>query len=365
MKKILLVANRTNSFWFFRKEIINELIKRKYKVYMAANKDEYYKKFKNYNVTFLEIKHNVNSFNPIVIISIFFKLLSITLQYRPDIIQSYTIIPNLICPFIKIFHKAKIFCMITGMGYVLSSGNIFLLKLSTLLYKISINLCDHIIFTNKANLFFFKKNRILKKTKYTLVYASGIDKKKYRKIKKLKKNISEIKFLFVGRLIKSKGILDLIYVFKKLKIKNKKLILIGKKDQFSPEMIDIKGLIKNNKNILHIKESNNLEYFYNISDIFLFPSYSEGMPTVVMEAFSCGLPAITYRVPGCDDIVINHKTGFKVKLYDKNKLVKLIEKEILNKKKLKYMSQNCISYSKKFDRNKIVKKIVNLYDQCV
>ena len=364
MKKILLVANRTNSFWFFRKEIINQLIKKKYKVYMAANKDEYYKKFKNYDVTFVEIKQNINSFNPVTIISIFFKLLIISLKYRPNIIQSYTIIPNLICPYIKIFHKTKIFCMITGMGYVLSSGNNFLLKLSTLLYKISTNFCDHIIFTNKANLFFFKKNKILKSKKYTLVYASGIDKKKYKKLNKLKKNTSETKFLFVGRLIKSKGILDLIYVFNKLKIKNKKLILIGKEDKFSPEKIEVKSLIKN-KNIKHIKESNNLEYFYNISDIFLFPSYSEGMPTVVMEAFSCGLPAITYKVPGCDDIVINHKTGFKVNLYDKNKLVKVIEKEILNKKKLKYMAQNCVFYSKKFDRNIIVKKIVSLYDQCL
>ena len=45
MKKILLVANRTNFFWFFRKEIIQELIKKEYKVSLVANKDEYYKNF--------------------------------------------------------------------------------------------------------------------------------------------------------------------------------------------------------------------------------------------------------------------------------------------------------------------------------
>ena len=52
MKTILLVANRTNSFWFFRKEIIKKLIKKKYKVLMVANKDEYFKKFKEYNINF-------------------------------------------------------------------------------------------------------------------------------------------------------------------------------------------------------------------------------------------------------------------------------------------------------------------------
>ena len=121
--------------------------------------------------------------------------------------------------------------------------------------------------------------------------------------------------------------------------------------------------MKNNKNIQHIKESNNLEYFYHISDIFLFPSYSEGMPTVVMEAFSCGLPCFTYKVPGCDDIVINNNTGFKVKLHQKDQMVKLIEKELPNKKKMKQISKNCIKYSKKFDRDLVVRKVVKLYEK--
>ena len=72
MKKILLVANRTNSFWFFRKEIIQELIKKEYKVSLVANKDEYYKNFKNYNIKFYEIKQNINSFNIINIFLIFY-----------------------------------------------------------------------------------------------------------------------------------------------------------------------------------------------------------------------------------------------------------------------------------------------------
>ena len=43
------------------------------------------------------------------------------------------------------------------------------------------------------------------------------------------------------------------------------------------------------------------------------------MPTVVMEAFSCGLPCYTYKVPGCDDIVVNNITGYKVNIHSKKK----------------------------------------------
>jgi len=363
MKRILLVSNRTNSLWFFRKEIIISLIKNNYEVIMVANKDEYYKKFKNYNIKFYEIKNNINSFNPFNILNLLFKLIIISLKHKPDIIQSYTIVPNLVCPLIKIFHKCKVFCMITGMGYVLSSGNKFLLVFSSFFYKISLLLCDHLIFTNKSNLKYFIDNKLYKKgNPYSLIPASGINRNKYKKIKLNKKN-NEFLFLFVGRLIKSKGIIDLIYIFNKLKIRNKKLLIIGKEDRFSPEGININSLIKNNKMIDHIKVSNYLQKYYNKASIFLFPSYSEGMPTVVMEAFSCGLPCFTYKVPGCDDIVINNHTGFKVKLHLKDQMVKLIEKELPNKKKMEQIGKNCIKYSKKFDRDLIVKKVVKLYEK--
>jgi len=363
MKRILLVSNRTNSLWFFRKEIIISLIKNNYEVIMVANKDEYYKKFKNYNIKFYEIKNNINSFNPFNILNLLFKLIIISLKHKPDIIQSYTIVPNLVCPLIKIFHKCKVFCMITGMGYVLSSGNKFLLVFSSFFYKISLLLCDHLIFTNKSNLKYFIDNKLYKKgNPYSLIPASGINRNKYKKIKLNKKN-NKFLFLFVGRLIKSKGIIDLIYIFNKLKIRNKKLLIIGKEDRFSPEGININSLIKNNKMIDHIKESNYLQKYYNKANIFLFPSYSEGMPTVVMEAFSCGLPCFTYKVPGCDDIVINNHTGFKVKLHLKDRMVKLIEKELPNKKKMEQIAKNCIKYSKKFDRDLIVKKVVKLYEK--
>tara|TARA_B110000027_G_scaffold133898_1_gene163823 strand:- start:340 stop:1437 length:1098 start_codon:yes stop_codon:yes gene_type:complete len=363
MKKILLVSNRTNSLWFFRKEIIISLIKNNYEVIMVANKDEYYKKFKKYNVRFYEIKKNINSFNPFNILNLLFKLIIISLKHKPDIIQSYTIVPNLVCPLIKIFHKCKVFCMITGMGYVLSSGNKFLLFFSSFFYKFSLLLCDHLIFTNKSNLKFFINNRLYKKSNsHSLIPASGVNKNKYKKIKLYKKN-NETLFLFVGRLIKSKGIKDLIYIFNKLQIRNKKLLIIGKEDRFSPEAVNINNLIKSNKKIHHIKESNYLEKYYNKADIFLFPSYSEGMPTVVMEAFSCGLPCFTYKVPGCDDIVINNHTGFKVKLHLKDQMVRIIEKEVLNKKKMQQISKNCIKFSKKFDRDLVVEKIVKLYEK--
>ncbi len=362
MKKILLVANRTNSFWFFRKEIIKKLIRKKYKVYLVANKDEYYKYFRKYDLQFYEIKKNINSFNIINIFFIFLELNKICSKFKPDIIQSYTVVPNLICPFLKLFNNVQIFSMITGMGYILSSGNKILLYVSTFLYKISFNFSDHVIFTNKSNLKYFKKKSIITDHKYTLVPASGVNLQRYKKFKKLKKS-DYFRILFIGRLIKSKGVVDLIQIFNGLNIKNKKLIIIGKEDKFSPESVNLQPMIKGNKKITYIEHSDKLENFYNNSDIFLFPSYSEGMPTVVMEAFACGLPCFTYKVPGCDDIIINNKTGYKVNKYNKNQMIRIIEKFYNNKRQLNLISKNCLKYSTKFDRKKIVSKIVKLYEK--
>ena len=92
--------------------------------------------------------------------------------------------------------------MITGIYKdIFSSGNKLLLFVSTLLYKISFNYSDHIIFTNKSNLNYFKKHNIIKNHVFTMIPASGVKLSKYKKIKK-SSNKKEFNILFVGRLIK-------------------------------------------------------------------------------------------------------------------------------------------------------------------
>ena len=111
-----LVSNSYKSFYLFRKEIIAELSK-KYNVILLANKDSYLEFFnKKYEcITLNNLFNNKNIFKNL---SLIFKILLIFFKKRPDIIQTYTIHPNLLCiPLAKLFF-AKTSAMITGMGTV-------------------------------------------------------------------------------------------------------------------------------------------------------------------------------------------------------------------------------------------------------
>ena len=116
-----LVSNSYKSFYLFRKEIIAELSK-KYNVILLANKDSYLEFFnKKYEcITLNNLFNNKNIFKNLTLI---FKILLIFFKKRPDIIQTYTIHPNLLCiPLAKLFF-AKTSAMITGMGATSVSKN--------------------------------------------------------------------------------------------------------------------------------------------------------------------------------------------------------------------------------------------------
>ena len=363
-KNIFLIANRTNSLWLFRKELILKLIKENYKVHLIASKDQFHKNFKNFDVKFFEVKSNFNSLNPITLLLIFFRILNYALKHKPDIIQSYTIVPNIISPLIAFLVKSKSICMITGLGYSFHSGNMIIKFISLLSYKFSMLFCDGLIFTNKFDFRIFSKYNLIKNKKLITTNAAGINLKNFLiNFKKKKINTKKkIKFLFVGRYTKTKGIYDAIKVFTKIKFNNKELLLLGENDKFTPDSVIIKNLINKNKYIKKLKFTNKINKFLKSADLLIFTSYGEGMPTVVMESFASGLPCAVYDVAGCQDIIFNQKTGIKVGLRQHDKMAKYIFDLLSNEYKYNLIRKNIKNYSKNnFCREKINNNILMFY----
>ena len=137
---------------------------------MLANKDSYLEFFnKKYEcITLNNLFNNKNIFKNLTLI---FKILLIFFKKRPDIIQTYTIHPNLLCiPLAKLFF-AKTSAMITGMGATSVSKNSRLKNTIDAFYKFSFFFCDHIIFVNKHDKNYFK-NKLNIKVKSTNIYGA-------------------------------------------------------------------------------------------------------------------------------------------------------------------------------------------------
>jgi glycosyltransferase involved in cell wall biosynthesis len=130
---------------------------------------------------------------------------------------------------------------------------------------------------------------------------------------RLKLGLNESDFIvgFVGRIVKDKGIPELIDAWKLIKIDfpNIKLLLVGpfeSRDGMSFECVEF---IKNEKSIIHIDYTTETVLYYSLMDIFILPSYREGFPTVVLEASAMTLPIITTKKTGCIDSIIENLTG--------------------------------------------------------
>lgn len=119
-------------------------------------------------------------------------------------------------------------------------------------------------------------------------------------------------FIFVGRLVKDKGINELIHAFQKLYSQNSdiKLLLVGDyENDLDPLLPTTLELIEKSNGIIAVGFQNDVRPYFAISDCLVFPSYREGFPNVVMQAGAMGLPSIVTDINGCNEIILDSQNG--------------------------------------------------------
>lgn len=145
---------------------------------------------------------------------------------------------------------------------------------------------------------------------------------------RIKYNIKKDDYVvgFTGRLVKDKGIEELVRAFKQLEGTTKiKLLLVGvfeERDSISPVT---KEYIMSSENIIYTGFINeNIQYFYALMNLYVLPSYREGFPTGVLEALSMKIPVLTTTATGCIDSIVDGETGYYIS-HDPNHIAAQIE----------------------------------------
>ena len=140
-------------------------------------------------------------------------------------------------------------------------------------------------------------------------------------------------FVFVGRLVKDKGINEMIEAFEFLQKENRavKLLLVGdyesKLDPLSTHSMDS---IKSNKSIVSVGFQKDVRPYYAISDVLVFPSYREGFPNVVLQAGAMGLPSIVTNINGCNEIICEGENGIIIPVKNRDAIYEAMKKVITN-----------------------------------
>lgn len=135
---------------------------------------------------------------------------------------------------------------------------------------------------------------------------------KHKLKNELKIHEGDFVFIFVGRLVKDKGVNELLEAFQNLSRQNSKakLLLVGfLETELDPLSAASLAIIENNKNIVFVGFQKDVRPYFSIANALVFPSYREGFPNVVMQAGAMGLPSIVSNINGCNEIIIENENG--------------------------------------------------------
>ena len=151
---------------------------------------------------------------------------------------------------------------------------------------------------------------------------NGIDLEHYARTPEVVQRATEIRdgsedftFIFIGRMVRDKGINELVAAFDRLnrEIPATKLLLVGKfEDELDPVLPETKQMIENNPKIEFAGYQNDVRPFLVASDVAVLPSYREGFPNVVIQAGAMGLAQIVTDINGCNEVVVDGRNGLIV-----------------------------------------------------
>jgi len=169
------------------------------------------------------------------------------------------------------------------------------------------------------------------------------------------------KFIVAGRLVKDKGVSEVIDAFKLLskKYKNIQLILIGD----GPDAKIFKSKASDEKSIKFYGHQTNPLNYISKANVFVHPTYHEGFSVALVEASMLSMPIIATSVGGNVEIIINNKTGLLVKSRNTGELFKAMEEMLTNKQLRNKLATNARNqYLEKFQFDNIVtEQFIPLY----
>lgn len=179
--------------------------------------------------------------------------------------------------------------------------------------------------------------------------------------------LEDVVFVFVGRIVRDKGINELIKAFKKLskEYSKAKLLLVGSYERdLDPILPETELEINSNSNIISVGWQNDVRPYFALSDVLVFPSYREGFPNVVMQSGAMGLPSIVTNINGCNEIVKDGENGFIIEVESSIQLHDKMKEFIINDSLLQSMSVTARSTIKEsYEREFVWQALLEEYNQ--
>lgn len=375
--KIIQICAIDGTMDILLRELYKISVKEGYEVIGICSYGEKTKKLidEGFNIKNINIDRSINiigNFKTVIQLYKFFK------KEKPDIVHVHT-------PVAAVLGRVASKLARVPLTIYTAHGFYFHENMSKLAYTLCFNIekfmgrffTDYIFTQSSEDAEVAKKNKFLPKNKI-LAIGNGVDVfGKFNKEKISSLDIENLKrefdikeddkvVSFIGRMVREKGILDLLEGFNSLEDENVKLLVVGDVVQGDRD-IECSKLIekyRNDKNIIFTGKRSDINVLLHISDVFCLPSYREGMPRSIIEAMASECAVIATNIRGSREEVVNGVTGYLVDLNSPKQIKEKIEILINNEKVLESMKEKGrIRSEELYDEKKVVYKQLSIFNK--
>lgn len=303
--KIVIIANDSNGLYLFRRQLIGELIAKGNQVTALIPFDSDVEKLKALGAVLHETPINRRGTNPFEDFALLKMYKSELERIKPDFVITYTIKPNVYGGIASRQLSISYAANITGLGTAFE-GNGLLKKVAVVLNKVALKKAKVVFFENKDNRDTFVRERIVSQKKTYVLHGAGVDLEYF--VYQTYPQNKVFHFLFIGRVMKEKGVDELLSAMRRLINEGEAccLDILGHYEENYKEKLES----AQKEGWLHYHGNQpDVRPYIATSDCFVLPSYHEGMANTNLECAASGRPIITSNIAGCREAVVDGESG--------------------------------------------------------
>ncbi|MFI3175882.1 MAG: glycosyltransferase family 4 protein [Eubacteriales bacterium] len=321
MKTIMILTNSDKGLHDFRNEVLLRLIEKSYQVVIVSPMELYREYFESIGCKCIPMEIQRRGMNPITDFKLFQAYRRLLKKMNPYVVLTYTIKPNVYGGLACRIQHITYFSNVTGLGTSLT-GNSKMKHFILMLYRMGLKGARCVFFQNKTNLEFMQKYDCIQ-AKVRLLPGSGINLEEFAY--ETYPEEGTIRLLTIGRIMKDKGIRELLNVIPQIceEFDNVIFELLGEYEE--EDRILLEPIIENLQKagmIRYYGYQENAREYIKKAHILIHPSYHEGMSNVMLEAAATGRPIIASDIPGCREIIQDGRTGMLCKSKEEESLYK-------------------------------------------
>lgn len=304
--KFLILTNHSYMLWQFRRELITRLLERG-EVVLSMPFAGHEEDFTALGCRCIDTPLDRRTINPVTDLKLLDTYQKLLRREKPDMVITYSIKANVYGGYACAGQGVPYCVNVQGLGTAFQ--NPLLASIVTVMYRIAVRRADTVFFENRENAQEFLRRRIVPSGKVTVLRGAGVNLEHYQ-VKPYPAENGCIRFLFLGRIMKEKGVDELFAAARQLKAEygsRVSLDLVGFFEEEYKETID--RLAADGILTFHGFQEDPRP-FYERAHCVVLPSYHEGMSNVLLEAAATGRALITSNIPGCREAVDDGVNGY-------------------------------------------------------